>query len=174
MHRFHWIAAAAIALLACSGFALLTARKQAHDTQRVYSSRTNSYTSTEDVSTIPLADILELMDRDTAGLPPPQGFTFDDFQGRVTGELTGMCLPSGEQQLLVTVIDDSEDTNDVVLEVEGTVVCRASREAGSIVDRNGFGIATLVGYVVPSAPLTVKVSWVYQDGFTSSEEVSLR
>jgi hypothetical protein len=138
----------------------------------VHSSRTIESTSSVDVATLTTDQIADLMDRQALNLPPPAGFTAVDLQGRVTGKLTGLFLPSGEEQLIVTVLDRSSDLDPAALIIDGSIVFQATRSNDSIVDRNGMAAATLTGYV-STAVRSVEVSWASTSGVTLADRVEI-
>lgn len=84
-----------------------------------------------------------------------------------------LYLPSGEQQLVVTVIDDSTDVQWAQLSIDDLVVHLATRANAGVIDRGSMGVATLVGYV-SAATTSVDVEWMSSAGMLLSDRVESR
>lgn len=136
----------------------------------VYDSRSYEIRSDDDASLVPTEDVADLMDRLHAGLPPPDGFTLNGNVGRVKATLTGMVLTTGEEQMVVTIINDADDLVSAQLEIGGAVVSVATLANGSIIERNGMAMATLPGLVSDSTT-DIEASWTSIDGLTNSNRV---
>lgn len=140
------------------------------ESRKVYDSHAYEVRSDLDASQIPFDTIVELDDRLTAGLPPPPGFTVMQSLGRVKGTLTGLMLASGEQQLVVTIVDEAADLQSAELYVDGALEFSASLANGSIIERNGLRVATMSTFVADSTT-KVMAAWTDSSGFTFSDEV---
>lgn len=140
------------------------------ESRKVYDSHAYEVRSDLDASQIPFDTIVELDDRLTAGLPPPPGFTIMQSLGRVKGTLTGLMLASGEQQLVVTIVDEAADLQSAELFVDGAVEFVANTSNGSIIERSGLRVATMSAFVSESTT-SVKATWTDSTGVTQSDEV---
>lgn len=121
-----------------------------------------------------------IQDRDTFhhnlafGGPLPSTMVLNSDQGAVKGTLTGLVLnPSGERQLTVTLIDDSNDVQIARVYLSGALVATATRQNGGIVDRAGKAIATLSVFIPPAGlNYSVQVGWDSSGGHTRNETVT--
>jgi hypothetical protein len=104
------------------------------------------------------------------GTPAPAGFTQLKSLGEVDGSFTGRIdLTTGELQIEVTVLDDSEDLEEARLSVDGVLQATATRANGGIVERaDGDALATLQGWI-PSVwnGYRVEVEWDFDPGCAS-------
>ena len=107
-----------------------------------------------------------LMDHLMKGTPVPAGFTQVD-KGEVDSSFTGRVdFTTGELQIAVTVLDDSEDLEEARLLVDGVLQATASRANGGIVERaDGDALATLQGWLPPVwSGYRVEVEWDLDPG----------
>ena len=94
------------------------------------------------------------------------------FEGEVKGVLTGLAIaPTGERQLVVTVVDDVPDVDSASVYVLGVLAATATRENGGVIERNGQAIATL-GVLIPAGPpVQVEARWTSSSGVVRSAAV---
>jgi hypothetical protein len=123
----------------------------------VHESSSFSYTQTTAPS---FQDLIDLNNAMCNGTAPPSIFSFVSNGGRVKAVLTGVEVQSPhEQQLSVTVIDDIADLDDAWLYLGSQQIAHASRQQGTVVDRNFSSIATLTAFVPAEGPVDVRVTW---------------
>jgi hypothetical protein len=107
-----------------------------------------------------------LMDHIMRGTPVPAGFT-ELHNSEVDSSFTGRVdFTSGEMQIAVTVLDDSEDLEEARLIVDGVLQATATRANGGIVERaDGDALATLQGWLPPVwSGYRVEVEWDLDPG----------
>ncbi|MCC7014681.1 MAG: hypothetical protein IT454_19120 [Planctomycetes bacterium] len=162
-------------LVIASFIAFASARTLLQDpaAEIIHDSRSTEILAPVDVSTLSMDQIVELMEAQSRGEPLPAGFVALGSQGRVKATLMDLYLPSGEQQLVVTVIDDSTDVQWAQLSIDDLVVHLATRANAGVIDRGSMGVATLVGYV-SAATTSVDVEWMSSAGMLLSDRVESR
>ncbi|MBI3818604.1 MAG: hypothetical protein HY286_07940 [Planctomycetes bacterium] len=141
------------------------------DPQTVYD--THSYTFDGDLNSLSAQDLGNLAFNQMMGLSQPTGITLAEDKGHVEAVLTGRVNAVGEKQLIVTVTDDTADIDHVDLYLNTTLLFRATRTNGAIIDRLGFGIATMTVYVPASLPYSLDVRWVSNSNFENKETISM-
>ncbi|MCI0585565.1 MAG: hypothetical protein L0323_01835 [Planctomycetes bacterium] len=105
-------------------------------------------------------------------LPPGWGARFG---GGIEAIRTGRTDCAGNLQVLVTVVDDRrEDLERAALLLDGTVVFRADRKTGAIVDTASGPVASLAAFVPPMPPFTVTLRRWDRWGRRTEEELAFK
>ena len=108
------------------------------------------------------------------GHPLPSGWVKTGEEGDVTATLTGVSDPvTHEQQITVTVRDDTAHMDSASLILNDSQVCTATRATGGIIDRSGSALATMSTLVPATPPYKLEVRWVSATGVKHSHMVWL-
>ena len=119
-----------------------------------------------------LNDLYALHDSLEEGTPLPSLFTYAGTSGSVVAVLTGVQINGQEQQVSVTVMDDIVDLDDAWLYLGTQLLFHASRANGSVIDRNGWAVATLSGFVPMQGTIDARVEWKGGTGTLQSATVN--
>jgi hypothetical protein len=108
------------------------------------------------------------------GTNDPTTLSLVERKGEVNAVLTGLALsPSGERQLIVTVVDDIPDLLSCSVELNGQVGPLATRANGGVIDRNGQAIGTISLLIPKVPPIEIIVRWTSSLGEMHECQVNL-
>jgi hypothetical protein len=95
----------------------------------------------------------------------PTSIGIVELQAEIKAVLTGLVFPqTGEEQMVVTLLDDTPDLSEARLYVAGQLVATATRANGTIIDKNGIGIATLTTFVLEGSVTNIELKWTTSVG----------
>lgn len=96
--------------------------------------------------------------------PLPPGFSLIEDLGTATGVLTGLTAMTGEKQLVISCMDESEDLDHIDFYENGVLTVTATRANNMIRDVSGSAFATVSLMVGPTLPVTVEYRWFTPQG----------
>jgi len=135
----------------------------------IVESELRGFTKTSPLST---NDLFAINDYMAGAATLPSGITESTFYGRVSASLALVEVNgTAEPQVIVTVVDDSADIDRAELFDGAQLLFSATRATGSIVDRSGFGIATLTAFV-PASRSAITVRWTSTANVAREESVT--